>query len=668
MANSSCSSRNSDCTTTSVCRTKGMCTADDDGQCSVISQAGCLQTIGCRQNGVCEYSSYRNACVVAALDKVTKNSVLTGNPETQESELQALVRTRIIEIIGEQMVDIPEGDVAFGQHKLPGVPEKPGLKVQIEKSLQLSKYEVTQELYELVTQSNPSKVRGLNIPVHNVSFADAVLFLNRLSKLLEFSPAYYFDDEREAWIWDHSSLGFRMPTEMEWEYAARAGETYFYAGSNNVTEVGQCDKLKQVGTKKPNAWGFYDMSCNAAELVWGKKQSRSDAYNLKKRAKSIAFLSAEIDTPIKGRFLGVCKNCGSGAIYSVQFMPQSGGLELKSEMVGLRIAKTKATTKRNKVTELDLTNKCQKSEGCREHGQCFPASEDSCVVSAAWMCRQSEDCRSRGRCTFEKNQCVATQAQDCRDSKDCERACTCELNSSQKVCVARSKTCCENQAACSSQGLCSVDQKRTASICVAQNDGDCENSEVCSKEGRCKAKNGACVVTDATCRSQPACLAEGLCFEVNGKCQARDCRAEFTDVCSFYGRCTNENSRCVAIADVQCKKSAVCLLYGQCEKGDFGKCRVPKKGLPDGFVTPDSYCQHSLKVFSEEVMRQKKRPPTKFQRSKHVRDCSLQIRTRLSLKNRSLFQRLGRCTLQAATRSGIVACERGTPFERQAQP
>jgi len=606
--------------------------------------------------------------VTAALDKVINNAVLSGNPETQKSEIEALVRTRILEIIGEQMVDISEGYVAFGQHKLPGVPEKPGLKLKVEKPLQLSKYEVTQELYELVTQSNPSKIRGLNIPVHNVSFPEAILFLNRLSKLLEFSPAYYFDEERKAWIWNQSSIGFRMPTETEWEYAARAGEAYFYAGSNDLTQVGQCDKLKQVGTKKPNAWGFFDMSCNAAELVWGKKQSRSDAYSLKKRVKNVSFIPSDIETPIKGRFLGVCKNCGSGAIYNVQFMPQFGGLELKSEMIGLRIAKAKAPVRRDKATRLDLTRKCQKSVECREHGQCVSTSEGSCVVSADWMCKQSEDCRSRGKCTFEKNRCVATQAQDCRDSKDCELACTCELNSSQKVCVARSKTCCENQAACSRQGLCSVDQSRSASICVAQNDVDCENSEICSKEGRCKAKNGVCVVTDTTCRLQPACLAEGLCFEINGKCQARDCRAEFTDVCSFYGRCTNENLRCVAIADVQCKKSTVCQLYGQCEKGDFGKCRVPKRGLPDGFVTPDIYCQHSLKIFTDEVMRQKKAPPTKFQRSKHVRECSLQIRARLSMKNRKLFQRLGRCTLQAATRGGVIACERGTPFERQALP
>lgn len=663
----SCSSEKTDCQKQPACRTEGRCSPDESGSCTVITQAGCEQTIQCLQKGICEFSKHQDTCVVPAFANVLNNAVLTDDSNRHKEEIESLVRTRVLELVGEQMVDLPVGAVAFGQHKLPDVPEKPGINVTIDQSLQVSKYEVTQELYELVMRANPSKVRSLNLPVHNISFFDAVEFLNRLSVILKLQPAYYYDAQRNAWIWNQDSFGFRLPTEVEWEYMARAGQSFFYAGSNDVNTVGHCTSLKPIGTKKPNAWGLYDMSCNVAELTWGKKHNETDAYNLKARAKKIAFLSSGGDIPVKGRFLGVCKNCGSGAIYSVQFMPQSGGLELKSEIVGLRIAKRRPDAKIKTPIDRQKATKCQKSTSCREYGQCAPTG-DSCAVSAEWMCRQSEDCRTRGKCTLDGGRCVATRAQDCRNSKDCEKACACELSANSGTCVARSKTCCENQVACSAEGLCSVGKGESTSQCIAKTDEDCENSESCSKEGRCKASKGVCVVTNDTCRSQPACLAEGLCFEVNGKCQARDCRAEYTDVCSFYGRCTNKDFRCVAIADSQCKKAAVCLLYGQCEKGQFGKCRVPKKGLPEGFVTPDSYCRHSLQVYSAEVMSQTKNPPSKYQRSKHVRDCNLQIRTRLSLKNRETFQRLGRCALQAATRTGIVACERGTPFERQTLP
>ncbi len=120
-------------------------------------------------------------------------------------------------------------------------------------SFYLCKYEVTQALWRAVMGNNPSRFKGNSLPVEQVSWNDCQTFISRLNNL--------------------TGKNFRLPTEAEWEYAARGGNRsrgYKYSGSNALSDVAwyednSGDKTHPVGSKSPNELGLYDMSGNVWE-------------------------------------------------------------------------------------------------------------------------------------------------------------------------------------------------------------------------------------------------------------------------------------------------------------------------------------------------------------------------------------------------------------------
>lgn len=155
--------------------------------------------------------------------------------------------------------------------------ERPQQQVTISTSLYISKYEVTQELYEEVMGKNPSYYTrcGKKCPVERVSWFDAVQFSNKLNEKIGLTSCYTIKGETSFTVeWnDKNCLGWRLPTEAEWEYAARGGESYRYAGSNYLNTIAwhdgnNRDKTHPVGKKDPNQWGIYDMTGNVWEWVW----------------------------------------------------------------------------------------------------------------------------------------------------------------------------------------------------------------------------------------------------------------------------------------------------------------------------------------------------------------------------------------------------------------
>ena len=130
----------------------------------------------------------------------------------------------------------------------------------------MAETQVTQALYNALMLENPSENEGDLLPVEMVSWEDAITFCNELSEELGLSPCYLGTDNSAEF--DPEADGFRLPFESEWE--ARGGESFTYAGSDDLDEVAWYDdnsacETQQVGLKKPNRYGLFDMSGNVAE-------------------------------------------------------------------------------------------------------------------------------------------------------------------------------------------------------------------------------------------------------------------------------------------------------------------------------------------------------------------------------------------------------------------
>ncbi|MDR0580171.1 MAG: formylglycine-generating enzyme family protein [Campylobacteraceae bacterium] len=219
---------------------------------------------------------------------ITALLAISGCSNTKESKSANKTFSNSIAM---EFVLIPSGSFEMGTDKKIGnTDEFPPHNVTISRNFYLGKFEVTQEQWIKIMSSNPSEFKNNSNPVESVNWYDVQKFISKLNAL-------------------ENTTKYRLPTEAEWEYAARAASQSIYSFGDSADKLASYawyyDKSSKqpfqthfVGQKKPNKWGLYDMHGNVWE--WTADWYDSEYYAKSPEKDPINNLSSLKNIAIRG--------------------------------------------------------------------------------------------------------------------------------------------------------------------------------------------------------------------------------------------------------------------------------------------------------------------------------------------------------------------------------
>ena len=185
-------------------------------------------------------------------------------------------------------------------------------------AFQMDPHPVTQEQFQKVMGSNPSRWKGEKNPVEQVRWSDAVRFCNKRSELEQLQPCYDLTD----WKCKFEATGYRLPTEAEWEYACRAGTATAYFFGDAPLKLGEYawfdknagGRPRPVGQKQPNPWGLADMCGNVWQ--WCNDFYKVDYYAESPREDPRGPATGETKVVRGGAWRFSAESCRSGYRYN----------------------------------------------------------------------------------------------------------------------------------------------------------------------------------------------------------------------------------------------------------------------------------------------------------------------------------------------------------------
>jgi len=245
---------------------------------------------GCERN-----TANDTAHAPAALSKETASAIQAGTNATA-------------------MVQIPGGKFIMGdKDEVDATPHE-----VVVSSFLMDKHLVTQEQFQRIMGTNPSRWKGRNNPVEQLRWSDAVRFCNKRSELEGLQPCY----DLKTLQCNFEANGFRLPTEAEWECACRAGTTTAYFFGDTPAKLGDYAWFEKnsgghprpAGQKQPNPWGLFDMVGNVWE--WCNDFYKVDYYQESPRENPRGPNEGQNKVLRGGAWRFSAENCRSGYRYN----------------------------------------------------------------------------------------------------------------------------------------------------------------------------------------------------------------------------------------------------------------------------------------------------------------------------------------------------------------